>query len=1070
MAKKQLYWKGEEELLRSKEFLASQKNEFNEALPLDEVFSENNLGLNSNRRDFLKFFGFSVAAVSLAACNKAPVRNIVPYLVKPEEITPGVANYYNSTCGACSSACGVTVKTREGRPIKVDGNVNSPISGGGLCATGQASILSLYDTERLDGPKKVNGANLETTDWASLDTAVTAQLNAIQTAGGKVAIVSGTIHSPSTLAVINDFKTKYTNTITHITHDAMGYSGILMANRDSFGKQVIPSYNFDKANVVVSFGADFLGTWISPVEYTKAWSAKRKVDGISADGKVLKTIIFESNLSLTGTNADYRFPMKTSQEAVYIAALYNNLASLAGVAQMPMTMTGELAGGAIKQTAESLWKEKGASMVISGSNDSKIQSVVNGINLLLNNYGKTIDLENHSNQYKGVDADFIQFVNELSSGAYQGVIFMNSNPVYTSPLSGKISAGLKKAKLSVSFAGTADETAMNCQYVAPDNHYLESWNDAEPKLGLYQLTQPTISEVFDTRQAQTSLLTWAGLGAKPVNDPFANKGIYSQKLSASVYYMYIKSKWAAMGVASDEAFNKALHDGVYTTAAKASSVPAFAIALNSIVADLEKTVGKKDEIDLVLYQNVSVKDGSLSNNPWLQETPDPMSKVTWDNYISLPKALAESKDIKNGDMVNITLGAVSMKGMPVFVQPGQSNGTIGVAVGYGRQGKVGEKGVFDAIGKNAYPFLTIQNGSYSTVTNGVKIEKISGSYELAQTQTHHSIEGRDIVRETTLGEIKANPKAGNDKSAPHLYTLWETKDYKKDGAPNHHWAMAIDLNACTGCGSCVVSCSIENNVPVVGRAEVRRRREMHWMRIDRYFTFENINNTDYTNELFLSRDFEGKNVTKETGLAALDKLESAKKGAEYTYWENVKVVHQPMMCQHCGQAPCETVCPVLATTHSSEGLNQMTYNRCIGTKYCANNCPYKVRRFNWFRYNDNDRFDFHFNNDLGKMVINPDVTVRTRGVMEKCSMCVQSIQGAKTKAKREKRTLADGEIKTACQRSCPANAIVFGDVNDENSEVRKLFKNERSYRVLEELNTMTAVKYLVKVRDTEKQA
>ena len=1069
MAKKQLYWKGEEELLRTKEFLASQKNEFNEALPLDEVFSENNLGLNSNRRDFLKFFGFSVAAVSLAACNKAPVRNIVPYLVKPEEITPGVANYYNSTCGACSSACGVTVKTREGRPIKVDGNVNSPISGGGLCATGQASILSLYDTERLDGPKKVNGSNLESTDWASLDTDVTAQLNAIQTAGGKVAIVSGTIHSPSTLAVINDFKTKYTNA-THITYDAMGYSGILMANRDSFGKQVIPSYNFDKANVVVSFGADFLGTWISPVEFTKAWSAKRKVDGISADGKVLKTIIFESNLSLTGTNADYRFPMKTSQEAVYVTALYNNLATLAGVAQLPMTMTGELAGGAIKETAGSLWKEKGASMVVSGSNDPKIQSVVNGINLLLNNYGTTIDLENHSNQYKGVDADFIQFANELSSGAYQGVIFMNSNPVYTSPLSEKISAGLKKAKLSVSFAGTADETAMNCQYIAPDNHYLESWNDAEPKAGLFQLTQPTISEVFDTRQAQTSLLTWAGLGAKPTNDPFANKGIYSQKLSASVYYMYIKSKWAAMGVSSDEAFNKALHDGVYTTAPKASSVPAFAIALNSIVADLEKTVGKKEEIDLVLYQNVSVKDGSLSNNPWLQETPDPMSKVTWDNYISLPKALAESKDIKNGDMVNITLGAVSMKGMPVFVQPGQSNGTIGVAVGYGRQGKVGEKGVFDAIGKNAYPFLTLQNGTYSTVTNGVKIEKISGSYELAQTQTHHSIEGRDIVKETTLGEIKTNPKAGNDTAAPHLYTLWETKDYKKDGAPNHHWAMAIDLNACTGCGSCVVSCSIENNVPVVGRAEVRRRREMHWMRIDRYFTFENVNNTDYTKELFLSRDFEGKNVTKETGLAALDKLEAAKKGAEYAHWENVKVVHQPMMCQHCGQAPCETVCPVLATTHSSEGLNQMTYNRCIGTKYCANNCPYKVRRFNWFRYNDNDRFDFHFNNDLGKMVINPDVTVRTRGVMEKCSMCVQSIQGAKTKAKREKRTLADGEIKTACQRSCPANAIVFGDVNDENSEVRKLFKNERSYRVLEELNTMTAVKYLVKVRDTEKQA
>jgi len=289
-------------------------------------------------------------------------------------------------------------------------------------------------------------------------------------------------------------------------------------------------------------------------------------------------------------------------------------------------------------------------------------------------------------------------------------------------------------------------------------------------------------------------------------------------------------------------------------------------------------------------------------------------------------------------------------------------------------------------------------------------------------------------------------------------------DYKKDGAPNHHWAMAIDLNACTGCSACVVSCSIENNVPVVGRAEVRRRREMHWLRIDRYFAFEDKKN------LVDSKDsqFEGDFITKEKGLAIAD--EKAK-GSEFEHWENVKVLHQPMMCQHCGQAPCETVCPVLATTHSSEGLNQMTYNRCIGTKYCANNCPYKVRRFNWFRYNDNDDYDFHFNNDLGKMVINPDVTVRTRGVMEKCSMCVQNIQAGKTKAKREKRTLVDGEVKTACQKSCPANAIVFGDVNDVNSEVRKLFLNERSYRVLEELNTQNAVKYLTKVRDVEvKQA
>ncbi len=1063
MAKKQLYWKGEDELLRTKEFLASQKSEFNEALPLDEVFSENNLGLSANRRDFLKFFGFSVAAVSLAACNSTPVRNVVPYLVKPEEITPGVANYYNSSCGACSTGCGITVKTREGRPIKVDGNVNSPVSGGGLCATGQASILGLYDTERLEGPLKINGRDESKADWAAIDGDITKKLADIQATGGKIAIVSGTIHSPSTLAVINDFKTKFTNT-THIMNDAVSYSGILLANRDTFGKQVIPSYDFSKANVIVSFGADFLGTWISPVEYMKAWAAKRKVEGAT---KIAKTIQFESNLSLTGTNADYRFPMKSSQEAVYVTSLYNALLKRAGQAEIPMVQSGELAGDAIKNAAEALMNEKGSSLVLSGSNDPKIQSIVNGINFLLGNYGSTIDLDNHSNQYKGIDQDFVQFANDLNNGAYQAVFFWGSNPVYSSPLAASIASGLKKAKLSVSFCGTKDETSALCQYVAPDNHYLESWNDAEPKAGVYQLQQPTISPVFNTRQVQESLLTWAGLVTKPEKDPMAQKGIYNQRSSASPYYLYIKSKWAAMGVADDASFNKALHDGVHITAPKAATIPTVAIAFTSLVSDLEKTIGKKDQIDLVLYQNIAVKDGSMSTNPWLQETPDPMSKVTWDNYVSLPKALAESKGICNGDTVNVSMGNAKLTDMPVFVQPGQSNGTIGIAVGYGRKGKYGEKGQFDNIGQNAYPFMTLQNGTYSLVSNGVKIEKASAKYELAQTQTHHSIEGRDIVRETTLEEYKKNPKAGNNTPAPHLYTLWETKEYRKEGAPNHHWAMAIDLNACTGCSACVVSCSIENNVPVVGRAEVRRRREMHWMRIDRYFTFVNDKNVDYKAGLFLERDFEGKAITKETGLEAIDDMESKNKNAEYAHWENVKVVHQPMMCQHCGHAPCETVCPVLATTHSTEGLNQQTYNRCIGTKYCANNCPYKVRRFNWFRTNDNDRFDFYFNNDLGKMVINPDVTVRTRGVMEKCSMCVQNIQAGKIQAKRERRKLNDGEVKTACQRACPAGAIVFGDVNDENSEVHKLFKNERSYRVLEELNVQASVKYLVKVRDTE---
>lgn len=1053
MAKKQLYWKGEDELLKTKEFLASQKNEFSEALPLDEVFSENNMGLTANRRDFLKFFGFSVAAVSLAACNTTPVRNIVPYLVKPEEVTPGVANYYNSICGACSTACGTTVKTREGRPIKMDGNSLSPISKGGLCATGQASILSLYDTERLDGPT-LNGSPIE---WSELDQAVVNQLNQITASGGKIALISGTIHSPSGLALIEEFKAKFTTT-NHIAYDAVSYSGILTANKNSFGKQVIPSYNFDKANVVVSFGADFLGTWISPVEYTKAWSAKRKVEG--AD-KIVKTIQFESNLSLTGSNADYRFPMKSSNESVYVVALHNELAQKAGVPQIAMAQTGELAGGSIKQAAEALWAEKGTSLVISGSNNPSIQTVVNAINLLLNNYGTTIDLDNHSNQYKGIDSDLYQLANDMQNGTYSAVLFWNSNPVYNTPFASQFTEGIKKSKLSLSFSGTADETASLCQYIAPSNHFLESWNDAEPKAGIFQISQPTISPVFKTRQTEESLMNWAAISFDNATDPFAKKGIYSEKLNASPFYLYIKKIWATKGVTTDEAFNKAIHDGgKFDTAPQLASIPAFSVALNSIVPSLEASIGKKDQIDLVLYQNISVKDGQLSNNPWIQETPDPISKVTWDNYISLPKALAENKGINNGDLVNVTVGKTSLKAMPVFVQPGQSNMTIGLAVGYGRKGKIGEKGAFDSIGKNAYPFVSTSDFSRNYVLNGVSIEKIDGSYELAQTQTHHSIEGRAIVKETTFGEYKKDPKAGNNQPQPHLYTLWETKDYKKEGAPNHHWAMAIDLNACTGCSACVVSCSIENNVPVVGRAEVRRRREMHWIRIDRYFAFEDKKGLVDKN----NAQFEGAYITKEKGLAIADEKAT---GSQFEHWENVKVIHQPMMCQHCGQAPCETVCPVLATTHSTEGLNQMTYNRCIGTKYCANNCPYKVRRFNWFRYNDNDKFDFHFNNDLGKMVINPDVTVRTRGVMEKCSMCVQNIQAGKVKAKREKRVLTDGEVKTACQKACPANAIVFGDVNDPNSEVHKLFKNERSYRVLEELNTQTAVKYLTKVRDIQ---
>ena len=1038
------YWKGEEELNRDASFIAAQKNEFNEALPLEEVLSEDGFELNSNRRDFLKYFGFSVTAVTLAACYKTKVRHAVPYLVKPEDITPGVANYFRSTCGGCSVSCGIEVKVREGRPIKVDGNPDSVISNGGLCASGQASILSLYDTERLANPLS-KGA--EVTDWTKMDADIVAELKKIQTAGGKIALVSGSINSPSTLKAIEAFKTAYPTT-EHVSYDAVSYNGMLNANLADFGKRALPRYNFEKAKTVVSFGADFLGTWLSPVEFTKGYT-KHRIPTV--EGGMSIHIQFESSLSMTGTNADYRFPMQSSRELAYVTTLYNVIARASGAKEVAVPTNSELAGNSIEKAAKALLAQKGSSIVISGSNNVEVQKVINAINALLNNYGSTIDMVNSSNQFKGDDTAMTNTLNGLKNGSIAAVIFYNANPVFNH--NKEWSVAISKAKLSVSFSQSKDETAAVCGYVCPDNHYLESWSDAEPVNGVFHFTQPTISNVFNTRQAQESLLSWANALPSTDGDSLKSKGILSQKPHAAAFYLFIKNNWMAK-FGSDEAFNKALEMGIYQEAPLAS-VSAYAGNLAS-VAEAAMKSSKSTGIDLVLYQSVGMRDGASGNNPWLYELPDSVSKVCWDNYVALPKSLAEKLGIAEDDTVNIEVNGVKLSNVPALIQPGQANNTVSLAVGFGRThaGKVGgsvEKG-FKSVGVNAFNFVNPTDRNY--VIGDVKITKGDETYHLAQTQTHHSIEGRDIVRESTFAAWQKNPKAGNDKAKTHVYTIWEKRDYRKDGSPNHLWAMAIDLNACTGCGSCVVSCSIENNVPVVGRDEIRLRREMHWIRIDRYYSFANTHKDQ----------FEGANyITREKQIAEVD---SQDKG-EFAHWENVNVIHQPMMCQHCAAAPCETVCPVLATTHSSEGLNQMTYNRCIGTKYCGNNCPYKVRRFNWFRYNDNDAFDFHFNNPLGKMVINPDVTVRTRGVMEKCSFCVQRIQEGKLKAKRDGKSPNEVEVKTACQKACPSNAIVFGDLHNENSEVSKLYKNERGFGVLEELNVQSSVMYMTKIRNTE---
>jgi len=1015
------YWKGLEQLSNDTEFIKNADREFSEFLPIDE--SGNTSG-ETGRRDFLKFMGFGIAAASLAAC-EAPVKKAIPYLNKPEEIDPSVANFYASTYTDGGEYCSILVKTREGRPIKIEGNALSGITKGGTSARVQASVLSLYDKERLQGPL----ANKNKTSWDALDQKILAELQNISSRGGQIRIVSNTIISPSTKNAIAAFASKYPGTQL-VQYDPNSSYALIEANRLSFGSAVVPSFDFGKANTVVSFGADFLGTWISEIEYNKQYSKTRKLGPNKKE--MSRHYHFESILSLTGSNADYRTPIKPSQEGLVVAQLYNLLSAKAGRTSIS---TAKTEVKYLTEAANDLWNSRGKSLVVSGSKDVSVQILINAINDLLGNYGSTIDITNPSFQKQGSDLAMFNLIKEASAGQVNAVIFYNCNPVYDHPKGKDLEASLSKVSLKISTSPRLDETANIVNYVAPDHHYLESWNDAEPKRGFYSLGQPAISPLFKTRQTQESLLRWSG--------------------NAESYYDFVRNFWKtnlfpkqSTHTDFDIFLDRSLHDGVFEVPSVAGTQPSFggdlAYAANSINKNYKPA---SPEIELVLYEKVGIGTGSQANNPWLQEFPDPISKATWDNYFAVSKSLSDKLDVKQGDLLKVTVKGKEPVTLPVLVQPGAQKETISVAIGYGRTsaGKVANN-----VGANVYPWAVVDsNGTISfNITEGISAEKVSGSRPLAQTQTHETFMGREsIIQETILSKYKQNPQSGRyfpqistseGKKRPEDLTMWNVHKYN-----NHHWMMAIDLNSCTGCSACVISCQAENNIPVVGREEVLRRREMHWLRIDRY----------YSSDADLKDD------------ATFKELEIAS--------ENPQIVFQPMLCQQCNNAPCETVCPVNATTHSTEGLNQMAYNRCIGTRYCANNCPYKVRRFNWFKYHDNKQFsdvNISMNDQLGKMVLNPDVTVRSRGVMEKCSFCVQRIQEGKLTAKKEGRRPIDGEIVTACASACPSDAIVFGDINDPESAVFKLLETEvaeRAYNVIGEINTRPNIYYLTKIRNKE---
>lgn len=944
----------------------------------------------TSRRNFLKVLGLGTASAALIASCKRPVEKAIPYFIKPEEIAPGKAAYYASAYFNQNEFNSVLVKVRDSRPIKLEPNPKSVITPHGTSGKVQASVLDVYNVNRFSHPMKKG----ETIDWATADAEIVQQLNELKAAGKSILLVTPTVISPSTRQLINEFVEAFGAEWQQ--YDAIGMDGYREANKRVFGNALLPEYHFDKAEVIASIGCDFLGTWLSPVEFTAQYGKRRDLRKGSHD--LNRHYQLEAGMSLTGSNADERIRADRSEYARILSYIYNNLASRQGLplieTKPPSNEIIEKMGGLIADLNENL----GKALVVCGDNDPDVQVVVNGINQMLNSYGNTITWDNHYNHYQGTE----DAVKEILADNVGAVVLWDVNPVYNHPQSNAIKSAIEKASLSVSVSALPDETAELCQYILPSPSYLESWDDAEYKSGVLSILQPTLHKLFDARQAQETLLAWMG--------------------KEILWRDYIKAHWKDnyLGYQSETGdperfWVNSVRSGELTYTAKlVLSTYNFDEVKNSLSVLSKRKVA--DGFTLELVENINIGTGHGPLNPWLQECPDPVTRIAWDNYASIAPAVAREKGIKNGDVVKV--GDFTI---PAFVQPGQAENTISIAMGYGRKVGVPQELV---TGVNVYPQVQSNNGFRSYAVYGVALEKTGEFEKLALVQGHQSQEGRPIAREATLKEWQHDHHAGNEfhhEVEHHATTLYPGHEYN-----GHKWAMAIDLSKCTGCSACVLACNTENNIPVVGKKEVLAVHEMAWIRIDRYYS-----GTD----------------------------------------EDPEVVRQPVMCQHCDNAPCENVCPVAATNHSSEGLNQMAYNRCIGTRYCNNNCPYKVRRFNWLDYTGadsipNNRYDpANLTVDLSRMRHNPDVVVRAKGVIEKCSFCVQRIQEKKLNAKLEGRPLYDGELQTACMQSCSANAIVFGDVNNPESEVAKMMEDPRNYHLLEELHTLPSVGYLTKIRN-----
>ncbi|MCG3134655.1 MAG: hypothetical protein HMLKMBBP_01971 [Planctomycetes bacterium] len=942
-----------------------------------------------SRRSFLRAAGYGATAAALAACTRAPERAIVSGLSRGDVVAPGRPYFIATTCGACPAACGVLARCVDGRPVKLEGLPGHPVSDGGLCAVGQAQVLSLYDSHRTDGARTfaVRGGEGAPAAWDAPDAAIRARLDA---ANGKVVLLTGPVTSPSTLAWIAKFRGAFG--AEHVMYEPGCASAVADAHAATHGLRVVPRFDFSRARVVASFGADFLGAWLSPVEHARDWSALRP--GRTAPERVSKHWQIESRVSTTGLRADRRVRIAPWEAAGAVTELAGAVAGNA-----PTTPW-------IAELAAELLSARGASLVISDDPDPAVQSQVNALNVALENYGATVRLEEGRDGVGSATA-VRALLARMKAGEVAALVVAGCNPGHAFPGADGFAAAAAKVGTVAVIAPMPDETTAAADFLVPEAHALESWDDAMPARGVVSLRQPAIVPLRAARTLRECLARWCGDSRKEgalVRDHWRDETDGGRTSLAGAFER-------AFDAALERGHFEARAGGPWKTRVTGPQIPA---------ARARPDAG---HLAFVAYEKTALRDGAQAHNAWLQELPDPVSKCVWDNYACLSPDTAKAMGVETGDVVRITVGAASVE-LPALVQRGQHDGAVAVALGYGRMGTgrfsdVGPEWLESRptvapgglVGVNAAALLPADREPGATVV--VRVERTGAKRALACTQDHHTLhvpahlaphhgEVRDAVRTIAPGEIGRAAKPEAHAGGAHGgVDLWPA-DHAATGPK---WGMVVDLAACSGCSACVVACQAENSVPVVGKDEVLRHREMHWIRIDRYYD------------------------GPDDGLSASQ---------------------QPMMCQHCANAPCETVCPVLATVHSSDGLNQQVYNRCVGTRYCANNCPYKVRRFNWFDYPREDA--------LQNLALNPDVTVRTRGVMEKCSLCVQRIQEWRNDGR------AGGPPMTACQQSCPAGAIVFGDLNDPESRVAKLARDGRAYQVLGELNVKPVVSYLADVR------